>query len=91
MEEEEDDDDDAFISPSSEFTSSWSEFSGNPYSHPQYTSYNEAWRFSNPALLMPHREAPPLPLLPLPMTVTSYHGNQINLLDHGLSLHVAPV
>ncbi|XP_073671079.1 paired box protein Pax-2b isoform X5 [Paramisgurnus dabryanus] len=28
-----------------------SEFSGNPYSHPQYTSYNEAWRFSNPALL----------------------------------------
>ncbi|XP_058882388.1 paired box protein Pax-2a-like isoform X4 [Acipenser ruthenus] len=28
-----------------------SEFSGNPYSHPQYTPYNEAWRFSNPALL----------------------------------------
>ncbi|XP_029312055.1 paired box protein Pax-2a-like isoform X5 [Cottoperca gobio] len=28
-----------------------SEFSGNPYSHPQYTSYNDAWRFSNPALL----------------------------------------
>ncbi|XP_062859687.1 paired box protein Pax-2b isoform X1 [Trichomycterus rosablanca] len=27
------------------------EFSGNPYSHPQYTAYNEAWRFSNPALL----------------------------------------
>ncbi|NXV18483.1 PAX2A protein, partial [Cepphus grylle] len=27
------------------------EFSGNPYSHPQYTTYNEAWRFSNPALL----------------------------------------
>ncbi|XP_010176911.1 PREDICTED: LOW QUALITY PROTEIN: paired box protein Pax-2-like [Mesitornis unicolor] len=27
-----------------------SEFSGNPYSHPQYTTYNEAW-FSNPALL----------------------------------------
>ncbi|XP_062256352.1 paired box protein Pax-2a isoform X3 [Platichthys flesus] len=27
------------------------DFSGNPYSHPQYTSYNEAWRFSNPALL----------------------------------------
>ncbi|XP_029933662.1 paired box protein Pax-2a-like isoform X1 [Myripristis murdjan] len=68
-----------------------SEFSGNPYSHPQYTTYNEAWRFSNPALLMPHREAPPLPLLPLPMTVTSYHGNQINLQDHGLSLHIAPV
>ncbi|XP_075950022.1 paired box protein Pax-2b isoform X8 [Anarhichas minor] len=28
-----------------------SEFSGNPYSHPQYTTYNDAWRFSNPALL----------------------------------------
>ncbi|XP_062851309.1 paired box protein Pax-2a isoform X1 [Trichomycterus rosablanca] len=28
-----------------------SDFSGNPYSHPQYTTYNEAWRFSNPALL----------------------------------------
>uniref|UniRef100_A0A8C4XDA4 Paired box 2a n=1 Tax=Erpetoichthys calabaricus TaxID=27687 RepID=A0A8C4XDA4_ERPCA len=28
-----------------------SEFSGNPYTHPQYTTYNEAWRFSNPALL----------------------------------------
>ncbi|XP_034716635.1 paired box protein Pax-2b isoform X1 [Etheostoma cragini] len=68
-----------------------SEFSGNPYSHPQYTTYNDAWRFSNPALLMPHREAPPPPLLPLPMTVTSYHGNQINLQDHGLSLHIAPV
>ncbi|XP_028324876.1 paired box protein Pax-2a isoform X4 [Gouania willdenowi] len=27
------------------------DFSGNPYSHPQYTTYNEAWRFSNPALL----------------------------------------
>ncbi|XP_075466844.1 paired box protein Pax-2 isoform X19 [Ascaphus truei] len=32
-------------------TGSGSEFSGNPYSHPQYTPYNEAWRFSNPALL----------------------------------------
>lgn len=31
--------------------SAGSEFSGNPYSHPQYTAYNEAWRFSNPALL----------------------------------------
>lgn len=42
-------------------------------------------------IIVPHREAPPLPLLPLPMTVTSYHGNQINLQDHGLSLHIAPV
>ncbi|XP_078055893.1 paired box protein Pax-2-like isoform X3 [Mustelus asterias] len=28
-----------------------SEFSGNPYTHPQYTTYNEAWRFTNPGLL----------------------------------------
>ncbi|XP_067276853.1 paired box protein Pax-2a isoform X14 [Pseudorasbora parva] len=68
-----------------------SDFSGNPYSHPQYTTYNEAWRFSNPALLMPHPGAPPLPLLPLPMTATSYHGNPIKLQDHGRSLHIIPV
>jgi hypothetical protein len=42
-------------------------------------------------IIVPHREAPPLPLLPLPMTVTSYHGNQINLQDHGLGLRIAPV
>ncbi|XP_057197388.1 paired box protein Pax-2a isoform X4 [Triplophysa rosa] len=68
-----------------------SDFSGNPYSHPQYTTYNEAWRFSNPALLMPHPGAPPLPLLPLPMTATSYHGNPIKLQDHGRGLHIVPV
>ncbi|MBN3312171.1 PAX2A protein, partial [Atractosteus spatula] len=96
-----------------------SEFSGNPYTHPQYTTYNEAWRFSNPALLkifvlhfcvfstgpffscvnfqvpliiiVPHLEAPPLPLLPLPTTATSYHGNQIKLQDHGYGLHIVPV
>ncbi|KAM9505106.1 paired box protein Pax-2a-like [Salvelinus alpinus] len=27
------------------------DFSGNPYSHPQCTTYNEGWRFSNPAVL----------------------------------------
>uniref|UniRef100_A0A8C4QQJ7 Paired box 2 n=1 Tax=Eptatretus burgeri TaxID=7764 RepID=A0A8C4QQJ7_EPTBU len=27
------------------------EFSVNPYSHAQYATYNEAWRFSNPGLL----------------------------------------
>ncbi|XP_062851310.1 paired box protein Pax-2a isoform X2 [Trichomycterus rosablanca] len=59
-----------------------SDFSGNPYSHPQYTTYNEAWRFSNPALLMPHHGARPLPLLPLPMTATSYHGNHVTLQQH---------
>ncbi|XP_011942548.1 PREDICTED: uncharacterized protein LOC105598154, partial [Cercocebus atys] len=28
-----------------------SEFSGSPYSHPQYSSYNDSWRFPNPGLL----------------------------------------
>ncbi|XP_051778892.1 paired box protein Pax-2a isoform X4 [Erpetoichthys calabaricus] len=68
-----------------------SEFSGNPYTHPQYTTYNEAWRFSNPALLMPHPGAPHLPLLPLPMTATSYHRNQMKLQDDGYGLHIVPV
>ncbi|KAM4636583.1 paired box protein Pax-2 isoform 3-T3 [Discoglossus pictus] len=72
-------------------TGSGSEFSGNPYSHPQYTSYNEAWRFSNPALLMPHPGAPHLPLLPLPMTATSYHGNHMKLQGDNLGLHIVPV
>ncbi|MBN3274564.1 PAX5 protein, partial [Polyodon spathula] len=28
-----------------------SDFSGSPYSHPQYSAYNESWRFPNPGLL----------------------------------------
>ncbi|XP_069466582.1 paired box protein Pax-2 isoform X5 [Ambystoma mexicanum] len=68
-----------------------SEFSGNPYSHPQYTTYNEAWRFSNPALLMQHPGAQHLPLLPLPMTATSYHGNHMKLQGDSLGLHIVPV
>uniref|UniRef100_A0AAY5L4Z1 Paired domain-containing protein n=1 Tax=Esox lucius TaxID=8010 RepID=A0AAY5L4Z1_ESOLU len=28
------------------------DFSGSPYSHPQYSTYNESWRFSNPSLLV---------------------------------------
>nr|XP_019953356.1 PREDICTED: paired box protein Pax-2a isoform X7 [Paralichthys olivaceus] len=67
------------------------DFSGNPYSHPQYTTYNEAWRFSNPALLMPHPVAPHLPLLPLPMTATSYYGEQLKLQGQGFGLHIVPV
>ncbi|XP_067375752.1 paired box protein Pax-2a isoform X16 [Channa argus] len=67
------------------------DFSGNPYSHPQYTTYNEAWRFSNPALLMPHPVAPHLPLLPLPTTATSYHGDQLKLQGQGFGLHMVPV
>ncbi|XP_068114005.1 paired box protein Pax-2 isoform X6 [Hyperolius riggenbachi] len=72
-------------------TGSGSEFSGNPYSHPQYTTYNEAWRFSNPALLMPHPGAPHLPLLPLPMTATSYHGNHMKLQGENLGIHIVRV
>ncbi|XP_073452692.1 paired box protein Pax-2 isoform X2 [Aquarana catesbeiana] len=72
-------------------TGSGSEFSGNPYSHPQYTTYNEAWRFSNPALLMPHPGAPHLPLLPLPMTATSYYGNHMKLQSENLGVHIVPV
>ncbi|XP_061645148.1 paired box protein Pax-2a isoform X1 [Phyllopteryx taeniolatus] len=67
------------------------DFSGNPYSHPQYTTYNEAWRFSNPALLTPHPVAPHLPPLPLPTTATSYHGDQLKLQRHGFGLRIVPV
>ncbi|GCB67704.1 hypothetical protein scyTo_0012181 [Scyliorhinus torazame] len=28
-----------------------SDFSGSPYSHPQYTTYNDSWRFPNAGLL----------------------------------------
>ncbi|KAJ8336057.1 hypothetical protein SKAU_G00394000 [Synaphobranchus kaupii] len=27
------------------------DFSSSPYSHPQYSTYNESWRFTNPGLL----------------------------------------
>ncbi|XP_016323228.1 paired box protein Pax-2a-like isoform X7 [Sinocyclocheilus anshuiensis] len=69
-----------------------SDFSGNPYSHPQYTTYYGISRFKVPLIIIvPHPGAPPLPLLPLPMTATSYHGNPIKLLDHGRGLHIVPV
>ncbi|KAI1883721.1 hypothetical protein AGOR_G00234460 [Albula goreensis] len=29
-----------------------SDFSGSPYSHTQYSTYNESWRFPNPSLLV---------------------------------------
>ncbi|KAM4599635.1 paired box protein Pax-2a isoform 5-T5 [Fundulus diaphanus] len=67
------------------------DFSGNPYSHPQYTTYNEAWRFSNPALLMPHPVAPRLPLLPLPTTATSHPGDRFKPQGRSFGLHVVPV
>ncbi|XP_060710376.1 paired box protein Pax-2-like isoform X2 [Hemiscyllium ocellatum] len=68
-----------------------SEFSGNPYTHPQYTTYNEAWRFTNPGLLMPHPGVLHPPLLPLPMTATSYYGNHMKLQDESPGLHIVPV
>uniref|UniRef100_UPI00398F7790 paired box protein Pax-2a isoform X2 n=1 Tax=Pristiophorus japonicus TaxID=55135 RepID=UPI00398F7790 len=68
-----------------------SEFSGNPYTHPQYTTYNEAWRFTNPGLLMPHPGVLHPPLLPLPTTATSYYGNHMKLQDEALGLHIVPV
>ena len=30
------------------------DFSGSPYSHPQYSTYNDSWRFPNPSLLGNH-------------------------------------
>ncbi|XP_055517900.1 paired box protein Pax-2-like isoform X9 [Leucoraja erinacea] len=68
-----------------------SEFSGNPYTHPQYTTYNEAWRFTNPGLLMPLPGVLHPPLLPLPTTVTSFYGNHMNMQDDVLGLHIVPV
>ncbi|XP_059802256.1 paired box protein Pax-2-like isoform X6 [Hypanus sabinus] len=68
-----------------------SEFSGNPYTHPQYTTYNEAWRFTNPGLLMPHPGVLHPPLLPLPTTATSFYGNHMKLQDEALGLHIVPV
>uniref|UniRef100_A0A4W4E5S3 Paired domain-containing protein n=1 Tax=Electrophorus electricus TaxID=8005 RepID=A0A4W4E5S3_ELEEL len=32
------------------------EFSGSPYPHPQYSTYNESWRFPNPSLLVFQQE-----------------------------------
>lgn len=40
---------------------------------------------------MPHPGAPHLPLLPLPMTATSYHGNHMKLQGDSLGLHIVPV
>ncbi|MBZ3869729.1 Paired box protein Pax-5 [Sciurus carolinensis] len=39
-----------------------SEFSGSPYSHPQYSSYNDSWRFPNPGLLGEYWQRPVGPL-----------------------------
>ncbi|KAG2462166.1 PAX2A protein, partial [Polypterus senegalus] len=42
-------------------------------------------------IIVPHPGAPHLPLLPLPMTATSYHRNQMKLQDDGYGLHIVPV
>ncbi|KAM9792729.1 paired box protein Pax-5 [Neosynchiropus ocellatus] len=36
------------------------DFSGSPYSHPQYSTYNESWRFPNPSLLVFQQDYGPL-------------------------------
>ncbi|XDV50408.1 hypothetical protein PO909_019470 [Leuciscus waleckii] len=54
-----------------------SDFSGNPYSHPQYTTYNEAWRFSNPALLRPW---------PQPPYRTSLNGAKVRRIEDGYAV-----
>ncbi|XP_064173821.1 paired box protein Pax-2a-like isoform X1 [Anguilla rostrata] len=68
-----------------------SEFSGSPYSHPPYATYNEAWRFSNPALLTPHQGDPHQPLLLPSTTATSYFGNRIKPQDNLSRLHIVAV
>ena len=40
---------------------------------------------------MPPPGAPPLPLLPLPMTATSYRGDHIKLQADSFGLHIVPV
>lgn len=47
-----------------------SEFSGSPYSHPQYSTYNDSWRFPNPGLLGK--------LLPLPSGCVASCGSFIS-------------
>lgn len=47
--------------------------------------------FQVPPIIIVHPEAPPPQLLPLHMTATSYHGNQIRRHAHGLGLHILPV
>lgn len=42
-------------------------------------------------IIVPHPGAPHLPLLPLPMTATSYHGNHMKLQGDSLGLHIVPV
>ncbi|KAK3573914.1 hypothetical protein QTP86_033038, partial [Hemibagrus guttatus] len=42
-------------------------------------------------IIVPRPGARPLPLLPLPMTATSYHGNHVTLQQHNHDPRIAPV
>lgn len=42
-------------------------------------------------IIVPHPGAPHLPLLPLPMTATSYYGNHMKLQSENLGVHIVPV
>lgn len=42
-------------------------------------------------IIVPPPGAPPLPLLPLPMTATSYRGDHIKLQADSFGLHIVPV
>jgi len=42
-------------------------------------------------IIVPRPVARHLPLLPLPMTATNYHGDQLKLQGLGFGLHIVPV
>ncbi|XP_072342155.1 paired box protein Pax-8-like isoform X1 [Scyliorhinus torazame] len=67
---------------------SGSEYSGSPYTHSHYTSYNDAWRFTNSGLIIPHQGPAHLPLLQLPMTTCSFHSNRGTMPSDALGFHV---
>ncbi|XP_062913184.1 paired box protein Pax-8-like isoform X2 [Mobula hypostoma] len=67
------------------------EYSGGPYTHSHYTSYNDAWRFTNSGLIIPLQGPAHLPLLRLPMTTSSFHSNQGIVQRDALGNHVLSV
>ncbi|XP_078251789.1 paired box protein Pax-8-like, partial [Rhinoraja longicauda] len=67
------------------------EYSGGPYTHSHYTSYNDAWRFTNSGLIIPHQGLAHRPLRPLPTTTSSSHGNRAIVQRDALGNHVLSV